>query len=240
MKLIGLDFEIQYKPGVENKVADALSRRDMYCALSVINSEDTAAWIQEVDQDEELQQIKQALVVSPNSHSGYSLKQGLLHFQDKLVLSSSSNRIPLLIAECHTTPTGGHSGLLRTYKRISSFLYWRGMKKDIQQFIAECDVCQKSKYATLAPAGLLQPLPIPTQVWQDMSMDFVTGLPRVRAKDTILVVVDRLTKYAHFLALGHPFTAKDVALLFTSEVIRLHGFPSSIITDRDPIFLSNF
>lgn len=116
--------------------------------------------------------------------------------------------------------------------------HWEGMTKDIKMFIAKCTVCQQNE--SLAPDGLLQPLPIPTQVWADISMDFIGGLPKVQGKDTILVLVDRLSKYANFLVLGHPFTAKDVADVFISEVVRLHGFPSSIVTDRDKIFLSHF
>lgn len=71
-------------------------------------------------------------------------------------------------------------------------------------------------------------------------MDFISGLPRAQGKDTILVVVDRLTKFVHFLALSHPFSVKDVAKIFIGEVVRLHGFPESIVTDRDRLFLSQF
>jgi hypothetical protein len=71
-------------------------------------------------------------------------------------------------------------------------------------------------------------------------MDFIDGLPKVHGVDTIMVVVDRLTKYAHFLPVKHPYTAKDIAELFINEIVRLHGFPSSIVSDRDKVFLSSF
>ena len=114
------------------------------------------------------------------------------------------------------------------------------MKTDIKNFVATCEVCQRNKSDNLSPAGLLQPLPIPTQVWTDISMDFIGGLPKSKGKDTILVVVDRLIKYAHFIPLGHPFNATEVATVFLQEIVRLHGFSSSIVSDRDLFFLRNF
>ena len=131
-------------------------------------------------------------------------------------------------------------GFFRTYKRIAAILYWEGLKSDVQQFVAYCEVCQSKKRQAMSPAGLLQPLPIPNQVWEDISMDFIEGLLKVQGIDTILVVVDRLTKYSHFLPLKHSFTAKEVADCFIREVVRLHGYPQSIVWDRDKVFLSNF
>lgn len=145
-----------------------------------------------------------------------------------------------MIAEFHSSPIGGHSGYLRTYKRLASIVYWEGLKRDVQEFVSKCDVCQRNKYQAMSPAGLLQPLPVPQHVWEDVTMDFIVRLPKSKGYDTVMVVVDRFTKYAHFIPLKHPFTAKDVAAAFVQGVVRLHGFPKSIVSDRDRVFVSLF
>lgn len=114
------------------------------------------------------------------------------------------------------------------------------MKQDVYKHIQECLVCQQNKGETVARPGLLHPIPIPDRVWTDISMDFIVGLPLSHGKTAIFVVVDRLSKAAHFMPLQHPYTASTVAQLFLDNVYKLHGFPKSIISDRDAIFLSSF
>ncbi|KDP42549.1 hypothetical protein JCGZ_24323 [Jatropha curcas] len=161
----------------------------------------------------------------------YSLVHGQLFFKGRLVLPAASRWVPKLISEFHSTPTGGHSGAYRTYRRIASNFYWKGMMRTVQKQVAECLTCQQQKYEAQSPAGLLQPLPIPSLIWADISLDFITGLPKSNGFDCLMVVVDRLSKYAHFIPLRHPFTAKKVAAIFANEIIRLHGLPHSIISD---------
>lgn len=116
-----------------------------------------------------------------------------------LFIPKQSPRIAWLLHEFHDTSRSGYFGYLRTYKKLASIVYWEGMRRRIQEYVQACETCQRNKYQTLSPGGLLQPLPIPTQVWSDISMDFIGGLPKVHGIDTIMVVVDRLTKYAHFI-----------------------------------------
>jgi hypothetical protein len=108
----------------------------------------------------------------------------------------------------------------------------------VTEFVKNCAVCQKNKSENVPYPGLLQPLPLPDMAWSHVSMDFIEGLPKSQNKDVILVVVDRLSKYAHFLSLSHPYTASDIAQLFLDNIFKLHGLPKVILTDRDPIFTS--
>ena len=114
------------------------------------------------------------------------------------------------------------------------------MHHDVEKFIQECLICQQTKYSTQVPAGLLQPLPIPNIVWDKVTMDFITGLPLSKGFSIILVVVDCLIKFAYFGPLLCQFTTLKIVELFMDMVIKIHSFPSSIISDRDPVFLSNF
>jgi hypothetical protein len=146
----------------------------------------------------------------------------------------------MVLSELHATPTTGHSGFTKTYDRVKCSFLWDGMKQDIRNFVAECDVFQRKKGETVKSLGTLQPLLIPPAFWKDISMDFITGLPKSGNKSVIMVVVDRLSKYAHLCALQHPFTASTVAQIFMDQVFKLHDMPHSIVYDHDPTFTSNF
>lgn len=113
------------------------------------------------------------------------------------------------------------------------------MKKDVQEFVGQCLISQSIKYSTGKPFGLMQPTETPQQIWEDVATDFIVGLP-ISKKNTCIMVVDRLSKYAHFGPFPSSHSASQVAELFTSMMIKLHGVPRSIILDRDPIFTRKF
>ena len=134
----------------------------------------------------------------------------------------------------------GHSGFLKSYQRDKREFFWHGMKANIKAFVRECDVCQRIKSETSAPTSLLQPLEIPTTPWTDVSLDFVEGLPKSQGYEVILVVVDKLTKYSHFIPISHPYSGAKVASLYVHDVFKLQGLLASIVSDRDATFTSLF
>ncbi|KAJ0624009.1 putative nucleotidyltransferase, Ribonuclease H [Helianthus annuus] len=240
---MGYSYEITYKKGSENLVADALSRVSGMALLQMgCSSIDPllwpkfqAAWAADGDCQQLISQLQQGQVVKQFSWDGQMLRR-----KNKLWVPKDISLRQELLNLCHSSPIGGHSGFKATLAKLKELFYWKGCSKDVHRFVKECSVCQKSKYETQGSPGLLQPLPVPQSIFSDISMDFISGLPKVQSKDTILVVVDRMTKYGHFLALKHPFTAVEVAKTFMDNIFKLHGCPSTIVSDRDPVFLSAF
>jgi hypothetical protein len=157
-----------------------------------------------------------------------------------MYLSKQSQLKSMVLSELHATPTTGHSGFTKTYDWVKRSFFWDGMKQDVHTFVAECDVFQCNKGETVKSPSTLQPFPIPPAIWRDISMDFIVGLPKLGNKSVIMVVVDCLSKYAHFYALQHPFTTSIVAQCFMDHVFKLHGMPHSIISYQDPTFTDNF
>ena len=172
--------------------------------------------------------------------SDYAFHDGILFYRQRYYISVQSSLKSQLLHEFHATPMAGHAGVKRTLVRLSSRFFWPNMRKNVEAYVAACLICQQTKYSTQVPAGLVQPLPVPAQVWEEVTMDFITGLPASQGFTVILVVVDRLTKSAHFAPLSNPFTAVQVVEVFADKVIKLHGFPCTIISDRDTIFINHF
>jgi len=164
---------------------------------------------------------------------GFGYQQGMLYCEGRLVISAQSSIIPKLLQELHLSPMRGHSGFYRTYRRMATNVYWIGMKGRIQEFVRSCDVCQQQLYVAASPGGLLQPLTILEMVWEEVSMDFITELPKSKGYEAMFVVVYGLSKYSHFMPLKHPYMAKTVAQVFAKEIICLHGLPAAIVSDRE-------
>ncbi|XP_026452487.1 uncharacterized protein LOC113352960 [Papaver somniferum] len=196
--------------------------------------------VQECHTDIEYKELIQKLIADPTYKPKFSYVEGVLRYKGRIVVVSTSSWCTKILEEFHTQPICGQSGFLRTYKRMQHSFYWKGLKQFVKTFVLHCDVCQRSKSEVVSPPGLLGTLPIPTDVWIDISMDFIDGFPSSNRKNSILVVVDRLSKYAHFIPLTHPYSASSVAEIFVREVVRLHGMPRTIVSDRDPIFMRNF
>ena len=243
-KLLGFRFRVEYKTGTANRVADALSRREegteaphflpILCQPPPLFLE---ALLEENITLADLTEMHKA-ATEKRLAAPFSVPNGLLYYNHRLCLSGQSKLKEDLLHECHSAPSAGHPGVERTFHRLVAAVYWPKMRDDVRRYVASCTVCQTTKYSTQPPTGLLQPLPIPLMVWDHVSMDFIVGLPTSRGYTTILVVVDRLTKYTHLGALPPAFDAPRVAALFIDIVVKLHGFPSAIVSDRDTIFMS--
>lgn len=146
----------------------------------------------------------------------------------------------IIINLFHCSTVGGHALIGATTKKIDAVFNWKKIEKEVRSIIRECDICQKSKYDRAMSPGLLQPLPIPDDIWQEVSMDFIERLPKLAGKDMIIVVVDRLSKYAHFVALQHPFSASTVTQAYIDNIYKLHGLPKVMVSNHDSVFLSKF
>jgi hypothetical protein len=140
----------------------------------------------------------------------FSQRDGHLFFKGQFVINPTCSLKSTLLQEFHNSKIGGHLWVLCTFKRVSLVFHWLAMKKDVETYVSSCEVCQKIKNDHRSPAGLLKPFPVPLRVWEDISLDFIDGLPYSAGKNSIIVAVNCVTRYAHLVALAHPYLAKRV------------------------------
>lgn len=168
--------------------------------------------------------------------SDLSLVEGFI-FRDSRICIPESSLWLQIIQELHWE---GHIERDRTPKLLSNSYFWQTLRRDVERFVSRCKTYQRSK-GHVSNAGLYLPLPIPTQSWSNISMDFVLGIPRTqRGSDSIFVVVDHFSKMFHFVPCKKTTDAVQVAQLFFREIYKLHGLPVSIVSDRDSCFISHF
>ena len=166
---------------------------------------------------------------------------GLYYHDGKLVLPDALGIRQMVFEALHSSPFAGHKGIRATSALIKRDFYWPGMDADIVSWIQVCTSCQRNKGRNQLPGGLLQPLPVPTRRWSDISLDFITHLPLTRSGHTaIFVVVDRLSKLVHFTPTVDTASAEDVARLFVDNIFVHHGMPERIVSDRDSRFTGTF
>jgi hypothetical protein len=190
--------------------------------------------------DEELMKIK--VQTGENKAQNFKVDQyETLWFKKRLCVPKRGHFKNTIMDEAHNSAYSIHPRATKMYVDIQDKYWWRGMKGDIARFVAQCDVCQRVKTKHQKPSGLLQPLPIPEWKWEDISMDFINELPRtLRGNDSIWVIVDRLTKVTHFIPVSTTYGGDRLAKLYINNILKLHGVPKSIISDRGAQFVSKF
>lgn len=205
-------------------------------------SECVPTWIQKLQEgyqdDPTTQQLLAELAISSDNSKGYSLKYGVIRYQGRVWVGSNEMAQRDILTALHDSGLGGHSGIQATYARVKQLFAWPNLKQCVHDFVQQCQICQQAKSERIKSPGLLEPLPVPSQAWEIVSMDFIEGLPTSDHYNAILVMVDKFTKYGHFLPLKHPFTALQIAQLYLNQVYKLHGLPKAIISDRDKVFTS--
>jgi hypothetical protein len=239
-KLFGYDLEVEYRARKFNGAADASSRREdtQHClhAISAPTFEFFDVLREECSADPQVVAIR-ASIQAVTAKAGWTESFNLLLFNSKVFVPDSSSVWTSVLADTHEA---GHERVEKTAHRLRASFYNPHILKRVREYVRGCAVCQRNKSEHLHPAGLLQPLTVPSEVWSDIAMDFIEGFPKVGGKLVILTVVVRFSKFAHFIQLSHPYSASSVARAFFDHIIRLHRFPCSIVSGRDTVFTSVF
>ncbi|WRX26670.1 Reverse transcriptase domain - like 10 [Theobroma cacao] len=241
------DCTILYHPGKANVVADALSRKSMGSLAHI--STDRRSLVREIHSLGDIEaQSKDEFVAKaledPQGRKGKMLTKGtdgVLRYGTKLYVPDGDGLRREILEEAHMAAYVVHLGATKMYQDLKEVYWWERLKRDVAEFVSKCVVCQQVKVEHQKPARLLQPFPVHEWKWEHIAMDFVMGLPRTnRGYNSIWIVVDRLTKSTHFLPVKTTYGAAQYARVYMDEIVRLHGIPISIVSDRGAQFASRF
>jgi hypothetical protein len=264
------DLEVHYHPSKANVVVDALSRKaqcncvtmdskittlcDELCKLNMeVVSPGTLTYISvEPTLQEQIIMaqigdkgnlvIKEMLEQKLDKYKCFHQdSKGFLWFEDRLVVPKNPELRKKILDEAHLSKFSLHPGSNKMYHDLRSLYWWTRMKREITKYVAECDTCQRIKASHLKVASTLQPLPVPSWKWEDIFMDFIVGLPNTsRHHDSVWVIVDRLTNTTHFLPVHTTHKADKYAEIYIDQIVRLHGIPRTIVSDRGALFVAHF
>jgi hypothetical protein len=197
-KIQAYNFDIEYVKGKNNVVADALSRRPSTYSMSEISVDWKSHLLVEYSKNKFACELMDGQVQDDR----YRIVDDIIYYKGRIYLVPESLFKKKVLQAFHNSSLVGHQGFLKAYRQIRERFTWKGLKEDVMCHIRECVTCQQNKDEHTHPTGLLQPLPIPEHKWESVSMDFITGFPKTQGKDCIFVVVDRLTKFAHFFSIS--------------------------------------
>ncbi|QRV99683.1 Retrotransposable element Tf2 protein [Ceratobasidium sp. AG-Ba] len=262
LMLASYNFVIEHRSGKQSEKPDALSRQanhvaaepepqvmlpeHLFLGYSADMSAPLTARIRDALQDDPSMQLTLEAASSmdklPQSVASkfkdYSMSEGLLLFQGRVVVPDEPEIKQELLAHFHDSPAAGHQGRAKTLELISRHYYWPAMKYQVNRYVDSCEICQRSKGHEKHYA--LKPLPVPNGPWEDISYDFIVKLPKSRGFDSILTGVDRFSKMMHLIPCKESSSAEDVAHLFLQHICRLHGTPKRTVSDRGPSFNAKF
>jgi hypothetical protein len=191
-------------------------------------------------EDAKIQEIKEQ--IKEDKASEFSVdEQGTLWYKKRICVPKVKEIREFILHEAHGSAYSIHLGSTKMYHDLKSRYWWYGMKRAVAEYVALCDNCQRVKAERQRPIGLLQPLKIPQWKWEEISMDFIVGLPTTQSGyNSIWVIIDRFSKVAHFILVKTTYKGAKLADLYITRIVCLHGVPKKIVSDRGTQFTSRF